>query len=41
MKNGRIVQHIVIDDHADARVLFGDLPAGVNHIKTVLLYKEN
>ena len=40
MNDGRIIQHMVIDDYEDFRLLAGKLPEGVKHIKTVVLYRD-
>ena len=39
MESGKIIEHLVIDDHTTAAVLHRKLPKVVNWIKTVLLYR--
>ena len=39
MKSGKIIEHLIVDDHTNAAVLHRKLPKGINWIKTVLLYR--
>ena len=40
MHSGRIINHLVFNEHTDEDHLHKKLPEGVNWIKTVMLFKS-